>query len=161
MRFAKVLSFGLPALFIVVGPSSALAGPKTCDLISAQTAAAIFGGPTGPGTEQVIAAAGRQCVFETNGGGEVALGLMDKANMAALGAKPADIPRMLNEPQPGQHTETIPSLGEWNTLIASPADSSLYVLQHGYLLTLSASGSKNPGLKAALVQAAKQAIAKL
>jgi hypothetical protein len=161
MRVANVFSFGLPALFIAIGPNPALAAPKTCDLISAQTAAAVFGGPTGPGTEQVIATAGRQCVFETDGGGEVALGLMDKANMASLGAKPADIPRMLNEPQPGQHTETIPSLGEWNTFIASPADASLYVLQHGYLVTLSASGSKNPALKAALVQAARQALGKL
>ncbi len=90
MRLSNVLSFGLPVFFIIAGP--ALAAPKTCDLISAQTAAAIFGGPTGPGTEQVIATAGRQCVFETDGGGEVALGLMDKANMAALGAKPAISP---------------------------------------------------------------------
>jgi hypothetical protein len=159
MRFAHIPPFGLAA-FIVFGAAPVLAAPKTCDLISAQTAAAIFGGPTGPGTEQVIATAGRQCVFETDGGGEVALGLMDKANMASLNAKPADIPRLLNEPQPGQHTETIPSLGEWNTLIASPADTSLYVLQHGYLITLSASGSKNPALKASLVQAARQAMTK-
>jgi hypothetical protein len=151
----------LPALLLVFGANSVLAAPKTCDLISTQTAATIFGGPTGPGTEQIIATVGRQCVFETNSGGEVALGLMDKANMAALGAKPIDILRVVNPPQPGQHTETISSLGEWNTFIASPTDTSLYVLQHGYLVTLTVSGSKNSALKAALVQAAKQAMAKL
>jgi hypothetical protein len=155
------IAHALPALLIVFGTSPVLAAPKTCDLISAQTAAAVFGGPTGPGTEQIIATVGRQCLFETHSGGEVALGLMDKANMAALGAKPADILRVVNPPQPGQHTETISSLGEWNSFIASPTDTSLYVLQHGYLVTLTVSGSKNPALKADLIQAAKQAIAKL
>jgi hypothetical protein len=56
--------------------------------------------------------------------------------------------------------ESISGLGEAPILNASPADSTLSILYKGRIVIVSAVGSKNPGLKAVLVQTAKQILAR-
>jgi hypothetical protein len=138
----------------------ALAAPaKACNLMTRQAAAAIFGGPVDPGVGGDTSVGD---ICEYNGPGshqQVSVGLIDTKT---YGLSPAAVFKIATAQASTGHTsETISGLGESNLFIASPTDSSISVLYHAKILTVGATGSKNPGLKAALVQAARQILGKM
>jgi hypothetical protein len=57
--------------------------------------------------------------------------------------------------------ESISGLGEAAILNASPADSTLSILYKGRIVIVSTVGSKNAGIKAALIQTARQILGKI
>jgi hypothetical protein len=57
--------------------------------------------------------------------------------------------------------ESVPGLGEQNRVVVSQHKITIQVLYHEQILQLIVANSKNPNLKAAMIQSAKQAIAKL
>jgi hypothetical protein len=88
----------------------------------------------------------------------VTVGLIDAKS---YGLAPATVFKMAVKPDPGQTTEPAPGLGETGLYFTSPAESTVAVLYRAKVLTISVQSSKNPGLKAALVQAARQILGKM
>jgi len=145
-------------LFVVLETSGvALAAPATaCNLLTQQAAAAISGGPVAPG---IGADTGGGDICDFNGStSTVSVGLIDTKT---YGLSPAAVFKIAVQPSPGQSSESISGLGETSLFLASPTDSSIAILYHAKILVVGATDSKNPGLKAALIQAARQILGKM
>jgi hypothetical protein len=160
------LSIVPAALASLLVSHTALAAPvKACSYMTPQTASATLGSTVGAGKEQSLPMASEQCVF-THGDpaapGDITFGVVDiNAMAAAFGSTAATVLPIIKDAQHGQTNETVPSLGEWNTYAWNGlADYTLTVIYHGKVLTLVASGAKNPNLKAALVQTMRQTMQK-
>jgi hypothetical protein len=79
----------------------------------------------------------------------------------ALHGTRADLIRFLKRSE-AVTSETIPSLGEWNSCMCSGStENTLAVIYRGKVLFLVSSGSQNPHLKAALIRAMRQTMQKL
>jgi hypothetical protein len=148
-------SFALLAI-----PSAQAASPvKPCDLMTQQTAAGIFGGPVAPGRVEMSTPGAQDCRFDSHNGGMSEIGLMDSQ---FAGLKAADMYKVIaTTADPGHAIEPIAALGEQAVFNKGPEDMTLSVLYHGKILIVSATGSKNPGAKAAMIAAARQALPKL
>jgi hypothetical protein len=162
MRVRHVFSLGIPTLLLVLASNPAFAAPpKACDFITAPLASAVYGSPLHPGKEGTITTMGSECVFEDGKNGTVTFGIGNVADIAAaMGGSPAQIAKIIATPD-GDHPQTIPSLGEWNSYNPDGFDPGIKVLYHGKFLTLTANGSKNPGLKNAMADALRQIMQKL
>jgi len=163
----KPLSLSVLSIAVLLSISwSAVAAPlKACSLISSQTASAVLGATVSAGQEQSLPLAGEQCVFsheDPAAPSELAFGIIDVNAMASeLGGSAADVLRVIKQSDPAETTETIPSLGEWNSYTRSGLGAiKLTVLYHGHVLSLGVDVSKNPHLKTDLVQAMRQIIQK-
>lgn len=145
-------------LFVIFEPAgAAFAAPATaCNLLSQQAAAAIAGESVAPGIG-ADTGGGDVCEFNSSTG-QVSVGLIDTKT---YGMAPAAVFKIAVQPSPGQTSEPVAGLGETSLFFASPADSSVSVLYHAKILVVSAQGSKNPGLKAALIQTARQILGKM
>ena len=156
------LGFAIAAVpFILFSASSvALAAPaKVCDLMTREAAAAILGSPVKAGREEVIGAGTAQCVFETTTGSQsVYAGWMDpKALMGVTAAAALRVAQM----DKSQTSESISGIGEAALFSTSAMESKVTVLYRERLILVGTVSSKNPGLKAALIQAAKQIMGKM
>jgi hypothetical protein len=140
------------ALFMVHFTASA-ATPKACDLLSAQTATSLLGGPV----NAPIDMQGIMCGYSTKTG-SATVGLTVTQGMSANDF------RMIATAGAASHAavEQISGLGDQSYLIGAAADrSSLLVSYHQQTLTLSVVKKMTPDLKAAMIQAMKQILAKL
>jgi len=162
MRVRHVVSLSIPTLLLVLAANPALAAPlKACDFITAQIASAVYGSPMHPGKEGTITTMGSECVFENDKGGTVTFGIGNVADIAtAMHAPEAQVAKIIATPD-GEHPQTIPSLGEWNSYNPDGFDPEIKVLYHGRFLTLTANGSKNSGLRNAMADALRQIMQKL
>jgi hypothetical protein len=147
--------------FILFNASSpALAAPaKACDLMTRETAAAVLGSPVKAGREEAIAAGTAQCVFESaNGSQSVYAGWMDpKALMGVTAAAAFKVAQM----DKSQAPESISGMGDAAIFSASATESKVTILYHERLILVGTVSSKNPGVKAALIQTAKQIMGKM
>jgi hypothetical protein len=157
MRSKSALTIAAASFLIFETSGAALAAPTTaCSLLSQQAAAAISGGPVAPG---IGADTGGGDICDFNGAvSKVSVGLIDTKT---YGLAPAAVFKIAVNPDPGQTSQPVPGLGETSLFLSAPADSSVAVLYHGKILIVGATDTKNPGLKAALIQAARQILGKL
>jgi hypothetical protein len=160
MRYKSGLYIAAALVVIFETSGVALGAPATaCKLLTQQAAAAISGFAVAPG---IGADTGGGDICEFNGlagGGQVSVGLIDTKSYGV--ATPAAVFKIAVQPSPGQTSEPVSGLGETSLYLTSPTDSSVAVLYHAKILMVSAQGSKNPGLKAALVQAARKILGKI
>jgi hypothetical protein len=158
--------FCLALASLLVSSHLAWAAPiKACDLMTMQTAASVVGATVGAGREETLPMAAQQCIFTHDDPAwqaSISIGLSDvNAMAAALRSDIAGVTRFFKS-QAGKNAETIPSLGEWNSYEWNGLmDYTLTVIYHGKVLVVVASLSKNPNLKAAIVQAMRQAMQEL
>ena len=160
MRSKFGLAIAAVPLFLFNTSSVAFAAPaKVCDLMTGETAAAVLGRPVKAGREEVIGAGTAQCVFETpNGSQSVYAGWMDpKALMGVTAAAALKVAQM----DKSQTSESISGIGEAALFSASAMESKVTVLYRERLILVGTVSSKNPGVKAALIQAAKQIMGKM
>jgi hypothetical protein len=141
-------------LFMVHFAASA-ATPKACDLLSAQTASSLLGGPVNLPVDM----SGIGCSYMTKSGSAV-VGLIvtDAQGMTA------DNFKMIQTAGAASHAavEQIPGLGEVSYLVGGGADRNvLAVLYHQKTLALSVQRKMTPDLKTAIIQAMKQILAKI
>ena len=71
-----------------------------------------------------------------------------------LGPNPGPEFKIVSMSEPG--TTSVSGLGEAAYYSASPQETAVSVLYHGEILKVGAVGSKNPGIKAAIIAVAKQ-----
>lgn len=122
-----------------------------------QAAAAVFGGPVAPGRVEMGTPGMTDCRFDVNGGNDFAeIGVMDMSAEGMPGLAMFQV--LTSQKEPGHTIEPVSGLGEAASFNKGPEDGTLSVLYHNKILLVSATHSKNPGLKAALIQAAKQAL---
>ena len=152
-----------PVLLILFGTSFAAdaAEPKMCDLMTRQQAGTLAGVPVEAGAEQSLTKGASMCLFSASGTGDqtVSVGVMGKD--AFYGASAATAFKAATAAKQGDTAESIPGLGEAAVLVHSANDSSLSVLYHDRIVNVDATGSKNPGLRAALIATAKMVLARL
>jgi hypothetical protein len=146
---------------LFTAPSVQAALPaKACDLMTQSTATAIYGRPVAAGRYEMATVGISDCRFDGPNGGFAEIGLMDPKgmNMSA-----PDMFKLSTHPDAGETVEIIPVLGEAATLKKGPDDTSLFVLIHGLMMELTSDRGSTPApaLKAALIQAARVALAKL
>jgi len=149
-------------LILLGAYSNALAGPlRPCDALTQQVASAIYGAPVQAGAEQDFGIV-HNCNFLAPGGHEgFFLAFYDEENAAAA-ARAFKIGMAAQQATPGVTTEPIPGLGESAYYYKTAADSgNVIIVYHGTLIALGASGSTNPGFKAAMLQATKQVLGEL
>ena len=159
MHRRPCLSLAAVVSMLLATASSGFALPSTvCDLMTQQQAATVFGSAVAPGRVEMGTASLSGCRFDTPKGDFAEIGVMDAK---AWGMPAAALFKTLAEPSPGHTVESIAGLGESAILVKGPTDSTLSVLYHDKILLVSATGSKNPGLRAALIDAARQALGKI
>jgi hypothetical protein len=156
MRCTPSLSF-VVACFMVCGIATDAFAANACSLVTQQKAAAIFGAPVQAGVEHDQTAFSTECIFA--GTGQFSIGVLD---LKAMGIPPATYGSMF-EPKQGYTNTPVAGLGQQAVFstIAAPADSMLSILSGSKILVLDATGSKNPNIRAALIDAAKQLLGKL
>jgi hypothetical protein len=154
----KFAASAITILFCLAG-SNVSAGPaKACDLINQQAATAIFGAPVAAGVEDMDGPAGNECRFNRpSGDASVYAGWIDAS---ALGPNPAAMLKTTLQ-DPGVRAEPVPGLGQAGYYVEKTNENSVSILYHGKVVMVGAVGSTNPGLKAAILAAAKQLMAKL
>jgi hypothetical protein len=162
MRLAlkTILCTFAASIGLVTAPSTAAALPvKACDLMTLQTATAIYGRAVAPGRYEMATDGISDCRFDGPDGGFAEIGLMDPK---AMGMTAPDMFKMSTKADPGQTVESISGLGEAASLRKGDDDTSLFVLIHGLMMELTSNkGSASaPATKAALIQAARQALSK-
>jgi hypothetical protein len=158
--FRKFSASVIAILFCLAGSDmSAIAAPaKACDLINQQTATAIFGTPVAAGVEDMDGPSGNECRFNRPSGNASAYaGWLDAS---AFGPNPAAVFKVTLQ-QPGAQVVAVPGLGQAGYYVTKGDESSVSILYHGKVVMVGAVGSTNPGLKAAILAAAKQFMAKL
>jgi hypothetical protein len=131
--------------------------------MSVQLASQTFGSALQAGVEDP-AAMGTQCSFLSAGSeAKLEFTISDANALAtALHGTMTDVKKLIKDQETNRPSETIPSLGEWNSYLhASRAINSLTVMYHGMVLYLVADGAPNPDLKAAMVEAMRQTMKKL
>jgi len=160
----------LPIL-LAASPAVRAAPAKACDLMTQQAAATVTGHPVDPGYEEDIGKS-INCKFNSAEGGQVvSVGILDPQDMGVSAQALFQISVDGGKGKPATTSEIIPGLGE-NAFYtdANPgtavADSTISVLYHGKILILDVNGlapnnSQNAQRKAALVQAAKQALSQM
>jgi hypothetical protein len=156
-RFA---AFTFAFLCCIAGSgSNAVAAPaKACDLINQQAATAIFGAPVGAGVEDMDSPSGNECRFNRPSGNASAYaGWMDAST---FGSDPAAMLKVTLQ-QPGAQVVPVPGFGQAGYYVTSGTESSVSILYHGKIVMVGTVGSTNPGLKAAILAAVKQFMAKL
>jgi hypothetical protein len=160
LAFKTTLSAVAVSLPLLAIPSAQAAPPvKVCDLMTQQTAAGIFGGPVAPGRVEVSSPGAQDCRFDSQNGGMSEIGVMDGQ---LVGMPTADMYKVIAmQADPGHTLESTTGLGEQAVFNKGPEDLTLSVLYHGKILIVSATGSKNPGVKAAMIAAARQALPKI
>jgi hypothetical protein len=165
MTHRTLLAF--TAVCLLAASRQALAAPlKTCDLITVQTASSAFGATLRAGREESLAMGAHRCVFEQEdpaSPGTLAFTVSDANTLAAaMHSDVAGLTRLLKQREIGQTSETIPSLGEWNSYVWNGlTDYTLTVVYHGKVLFLVASGTKKANPRAVLVQTMRQTMRKL
>jgi len=151
-------SFAAVLLMLLTAAAAVAAPAKVCDLMTQQTAAAVFGAPVAPGRVEMGTPTITDCRFDANGGRDFAeIGVMEN-NAMGLPASAMFKIVTTTKPDPGHTVEAVSGLGEGASFNKGPEDGTLSVLYHDKILLVSATHSRNPGLKAALIQAAKQAL---
>jgi len=157
MRLSALPSFAFGFLTMLLVPSAARAEtPKACDLLNAQTAASLAGGPVnapfdlqGIGCSYVSQAAGAT----------VGLTITD-----AEKTTPADFQHMreMTGKQDGAKTESIPGLGEHNFFVERTSqENGLVVLYHQKMLSLGVKKTMTPALKTQMIRLMKQFLARI
>ena len=162
MRLAvNTALYALAASLTLLDATSAGAAlpAKACDLMTQQTATAIYGHAVAPGRYEMATVGISDCRFDGPGGGFAEIGLMDPKGM---GMTAPDMFKLSTKADPGQTVESIPGLGEAASLRKGGDDTSLFVLIHGLMMELTSDkGSASAAAtKAALIQAARQALSK-
>jgi len=158
----RLALFSLALAGVLLSSHSAVAAPtKACDYMTVQTASQAFGAPLQAGREESLPMSAQQCVFQ-RANASLTFGVTDVSAMAAaFQTSTAAVIKIIEQKDPAVKTETIPSLGEWNSYVFNGLTTyTLKVLYHGKVLDLDCDGSKNPDLKAALVQAMRQTMQK-
>jgi hypothetical protein len=160
MRSKSGLTIAAVPLILLTACSPTLAAPATpCDLITREAAAAVFGGPVAAGREEKIAAGTAQCVFDGPGSNHsIYAGWMDPKALMGVPAAAAFKVAQMDKSQP---SESISGIGEAALFSTSAMESKVTILYRERLILVGTVGSKNPGVKAALIQAAKQIIGKM
>ena len=149
------------SLTLSTPPSASAALPaKACDLMTRQTATAIYGRPVAAGRYEMATAGMSDCRFDCANGGFAEIGLIDPASMNMTG--PALFKLSVTSQSAGQTSETLSGLGEGACLRTGSEEVNLFILYHGIILELTSDkgATAGPALKAALIQAARVAIAK-
>ena len=160
MRTAFGFFIAAASLVLLSRSSIAHADPlKACDLISQNAAVGIFGASIDPGTE-IDLNGGLVCEFDGPAGqGSVIVSLLGPAAMHGLSA--ASMLQLTSRPESGRTIEPISGLGESANFRVEPNQSSLSILYHGRILSVTTNGSKNPDPKAAIIEAARQILGKI
>jgi hypothetical protein len=153
MRIQSSSSFAGALLVLLVAPPAAYAAPpNTCELFNPQAAATLFGGPLQPPMP-----VGAMCMYTNASGPVITLSVSP-----APGSAGADFVRVKMGAGPGDTTESIPGLGDQNLFDARPNGwNVLTVFSLQKMLTFSVQKHLSPALKAAMIQAARQIIAKI
>jgi len=159
--FRTILCTFAASFTLVNAPAADAALPaKACDLMTQQTATAIYGHAVAPGRYEMATVGISDCRFDGPDGGFAEIGLIDPVGMHMSGP---DMFKLSTHADPGQTVESIPGLGEAASLRKGGDDTSLFVLIHGLMMELTSDkGSASaPATKAALIQASRQALGKL
>jgi hypothetical protein len=149
----SILSARSVAVALLIVSAAAYAAPqKTCDLFNPQAAAALFGSPLQPPMQL-----GTMCMYTNASGPVITLSVSP-----APGSAGADFVQAKIGAGPGDATESIPGLGDQNLFDSRPNNwNVLTVFFHQKMLTFSVQQPLSPALKAAMIQAASQIIAKI
>jgi len=146
------------------------AQPDVANLMTQQTAAVIYGLPVLPGRPELIGQMGGHSI-RFNGAepvgildvGGVEIGVMDTRQVAEGASLP---PQQIfdiaaKQPEPGRTIEALQGLGQEAIYAVKDKEKSVFVLSGVKILIVSVISSKNPGAKAALIQAATAALLKI
>ena len=156
--FHKFAASAIVVLLCLTGNDVSAEPAKACDFINQQAATAIFGAPVGVGSEDLANGTGSECRFNHSAGNSsVYAGWLDAS---VLGPNPVTVFKITLQ-QPGAQVEQVPGLGQAAYYVAKSNESSVSFLYHGKIVMVGAVGSTNPGLKAAILAAAKQFATKL
>jgi hypothetical protein len=155
MRFPSLSAVAAAAFILTLIPFAArAASPTACTLLSAQTAASLLGVPVGDPMDM----RGVVCVYSPNSGdGLVQLALsgggpMSEKDFMGLGA---------NAKGPSGTIESISDFGEPSFFVLKPSSENiLAVLHHQRQVTFTVQRKMTPALKAQMIQAMKQILAK-
>jgi hypothetical protein len=156
MRNQAVLGAAAAFLVLLTTPSSVSAAtPKACDLLTAQTAAMLVGGPVNAPFDMQ----GMACSYITKtGSATVTLSVVDQPGLSG-----SDFMRSMQASAgQGGTMELIPGLGEQNVfLVRTSGQNSLMVLCHQKTLSFGVQRKMTPELKAQMIQVMKQLVAKI
>jgi len=154
MRILAALSATAGCLLFLATPFKASAAdPKACDALPPQTAAALAGGPVGSAMD-----VGAMCAYVLKSGGSV--GLVFQPIQPGDEAKSVQVQQ--SAAGPGVTTETVSGLAGPAVLIMRPGNMNVLAAgYHAKVVLLSVPGKMTPALKSAMIQAMKQALAKL
>lgn len=135
--------------------SSHAADLRACDLLSAQSAALLAGGPVGDASDME----GVACSYTTGPKG-VTVGVTLTDAQGANGSFSIQSVRMLAKK--GDTMETIPRLGEQNLLLITIGDNdTLMVIYHHKAISLGVHRHMTPALRAEMVKTMRQILTKL
>lgn len=157
MRLRALSPYAFAFLMLALVPRVAHAdGPKACELLNAQTAASLAGGPVAaPFDLQGIG-----CSYVSQAAGTTVGLTITEAEKTT----PADFQHMreMTGKQDGAKTESIPGLGEHNFFVERTSqENGLVVLYHQKMLSLGVKKRMTPALKAQMIQLMKQFLAKI
>jgi len=161
------ICLALAVASVVAHSRTALAAPvKACDVMTVQAASSVFGDKLSAGREESLDMGAQRCTFDRSDSttpGKLAFTVSDAKTMAA--SLHSDIPgltRFIKQSERGQTSETIPSLGEWNSYVwDGNKEYTLAVLYRGKVLFLVCSGPKNPHPEALMVRTMRANMQKL
>ena len=153
MRIQPANSIAVALFALLVATTAAYAAPlNSCELFNPQAAATLFGSPLQPPMP-----VGTMCMYSNASGPVITLSVSP-----APGSAGADFVRVKMGAGPGDTTESIPRLGDQNLFDARPNNwNVLTVFSHQKMLTFSVQKHLTPALKATMIQAARQIIAKI
>jgi hypothetical protein len=150
---AAVYAASLLALVLAATASSAAQTVKTCQLFTQQDAAALYGSALQPPMD-----VGTMCMYVNPSVGAVVTITISPAT-AASGA---DFVRVKMGVGKGDTTESISGLGDQNLLDIRPNGTNvLTVFYHQKMIVLSVQKHMDTTLKAAMIRAARQIMAKI
>jgi hypothetical protein len=152
MRLKAALPVAVVLVVLFAAPSGANALPKACDLLTAQGAASLLGGPAG-----LLMDGGVVCGYSAKSGGGTAT-----FSLSEGGATDANLAMMTRDIGGGGYQkETISGLGDQCVYVVRTGDHlSLTVFYHKNVLVLSVVKKATPEIKAAMIQSMKQMLAK-
>lgn len=157
MHFPATAAAAAGCLLLAMAPLAARPEtPKACELLNAQTAASLAGGPVAaPFDLQGIG-----CSYTSQSAGtSVGLTITDAEKTTAADFLHIEQTTAM---QQGAKTETIPAMGEHNFLVVRISlENGLVVLYHRKMVSLGVHRKMTPVLKAQMIKVVNQMLARL
>jgi len=155
--------FSLALAVLLFSAHHAIAAPPAaCGLMAIETASQAYGSTLKAGVEQALPMGGQQCTFYHEGQGRLEFSFIDEVQLQnTFRTNSSGFLKMMQQSVTGKNIEAIPSLGDFSSYAFNGIDTyTLTTIYHGKVIYLNSVLSKNPGLKASLVQTMRQTMQK-